>query len=104
MGYDILIGGVGSDKLEGGLDRDILVGVQTNFDDDIAKLNEVRDVWTRREEFSSPARRVEDARLVGIRFTAERTRVFDFLALEEGFDWLINQIDDLSVREVIEGT
>ncbi len=95
---------MGSDKLEGGLDRDILVGVQTNFDDDIAKLNEVRDVWTRREEFSSPARRVEDARLVGIRFTAERTRVFDFLALEEGFDWLINQIDDLSVREVIEGT
>jgi Ca2+-binding RTX toxin-like protein len=102
-GYDILIGGEGSDNLQGGFENDILVGVQTSFDNDVTKLNEVRGFWTRRGDFASPARRVADVRSTGIKFTAEDKRVFDILALEHGFDWLINQINDLSVREVIEG-
>jgi hypothetical protein len=52
-GRDLLIGSRDSDHIEGGDSDDILIGGYTSYDDDVAALDSIMDIWGSSDSFDS---------------------------------------------------
>jgi hypothetical protein len=61
---DLIIGGLGSDDIDGGNNRDrgdILIGGYTTYDTDVASLIAIRKLWTSDNDTASIASQLTDA-------------------------------------------
>jgi fibronectin-binding autotransporter adhesin len=56
----LLIGGLGSDRLVGNADDDILIAGTTAFDDDRLALRTIHDEWTSDRDYASRVRNLTD--------------------------------------------
>jgi hypothetical protein len=52
-GRDLLVGSRDSDHIEGGGDDDILIGGYTSYDNDVAALDSIMDIWGSSDTFNA---------------------------------------------------